>query len=62
MGEAAAAVDESMTEATDAVQDAEEAYEEAAESDSEWLWILGLAAAFIIVWFLLRRRKARRTG
>jgi hypothetical protein len=29
-------------------------------ADSEWLWILGLAAAFIIVWFLLRRRKARR--
>jgi hypothetical protein len=28
--------------------------------DSEWLWILGLAGAFIIVWFLLRRKKARR--
>lgn len=28
----------------------------------EWYWILGLAAAFIIVWFLLRRRKARREG
>lgn len=27
--------------------------------DSEWLWILGLAGAFIIVWFLLRRKKAR---
>lgn len=33
-----------------------------AESDSQWLWILGLAGAFIIVWFLLRRRKARREG
>ena len=33
-----------------------------AESDSEWLWILGLAGAFIIVWFLLRRKKARREG
>lgn len=31
-----------------------------AESDGEWLWILGLAGAFIIVWFLLRRKKARR--
>jgi hypothetical protein len=30
--------------------------------DSEWLWILGLAGAFIIVWFLLRRKKARREG
>ena len=30
--------------------------------DSEWLWILGLAGAFIIVWFLLRRKKTRRDG
>jgi hypothetical protein len=32
------------------------------DGDSEWLWILGLAGAFIIVWFLLRRKKARRDG
>ncbi len=71
MEDAAPAVDASMAEAeaadavqeaTDAVQEADEAYEEEAASDSEWLWILGLAGAFIIVWFLLRRRKARRTG
>ncbi len=37
-------------------------YEDDAESDSEWLWILGLAGAFIIVWFLLRRKKASREG
>ncbi len=64
MEDAATAVDASMAEAemADAVQEAEEAYEAEADSDSEWLWILGLAGAFIIVWFLLRRRKARRTG
>lgn len=36
--------------------------DDGAPADSEWLWILGLAGAFIIVWFLLRRRKARREG
>lgn len=39
---------------------AEEDYDDGAADDSDWLWILGLAGAFIIVWFLLRRRKARR--
>ena len=39
---------------------ADDAYESAASN--EWLWILGLAGAFIIVWFLLRRKKARREG
>lgn len=39
---------------------ADEGYAEGAPNDSEWMWILGLAAAFIIVWFLLRRKKARR--
>jgi hypothetical protein len=34
--------------------------DDGAPEDSEWLWILGLAGAFIIVWFLLRRKKARR--
>ncbi len=61
MEDAATAMEETMAEATDAAQAAEEVYEEAAADDSEWLWILGLAGAFIIVWFLLRRRKARRT-
>lgn len=36
--------------------------DDGAPADSEWLWILGLAGAFIIVWFLLRRKKARREG
>ncbi|MCL7959155.1 MAG: hypothetical protein M8861_03070 [marine benthic group bacterium] len=36
--------------------------DDGAPDDSEWLWILGLAGAFIIVWFLLRRKKARREG
>lgn len=40
----------------------EPAGEPADDGESEWFWILGLAAAFIIVWFLLRRKKARRTG
>ena len=34
--------------------------DDAGPADAEWLWILGLAGAFIIVWFLLRREKARR--
>ena len=54
---AAAAAGDALEEVSEA---AEDAYEGAA--DNEWLWILGLAGAFIIVWFLLRRRKARRTG
>ncbi|MCL7971433.1 MAG: hypothetical protein M8866_04955 [marine benthic group bacterium] len=62
----AEAVDASIADAGDAAADmeqaAEEAYEDEAGDDSEWLWILGLAGAFIIVWFLLRRRKARREG
>ncbi len=64
----AAAVDEPEAEAT---TDAQEATEEAvvaeeagddADGGYNWKMILGLAAAFIIVWFLLRRRKARRTA
>lgn len=39
--------------------DREEATADAPD-ESEWMWILGLAGAFIIVWLLLRRRKARR--
>ena len=50
-------------DAYQAADDAEEASEEAPAGDSsEWLWILGLAGAFIIVWLLLRKRKARREG
>lgn len=52
-----AAADEAEQEA--AAADYED---DGAPDDSEWLWILGLAGAFIIVWFLLRRRKARREG
>ena len=52
------AAEEAYAAENQAADDAEEAYE--AEDDSEWLWILGLAGAFIIVWFLLRRKKARR--
>jgi len=55
-------VDEAPAEAE---YEAEAPVEQDAVADdygSEWLWILGLAGAFIIVWFLLRRRKARREG
>ena len=54
---AAEAVDEAEQEA--AAADYED---DGAPDDSEWLWIMGLAGAFIIVWFLLRRKKARREG
>lgn len=61
--EADAVADEPATEEM-AQADAMAADQEDAEvpDDSEWMWILGLAGAFIIVWFLLRRRKARREG
>lgn len=52
-----AAEEEALVEQEAAADDYGEA-----ESDSKWLWILGLAGAFIIVWFLLRRKKARREG
>jgi hypothetical protein len=66
--EATVMADEAAEDAAayEAEQEADEgaatADDEAADEadDSEWLWILGLAGAFIIVWFLLRRRKARR--
>jgi hypothetical protein len=60
-----AEADEAPAEAAsaDVMQEAEEEATPADDGDpSEWFWILGLAFAFIIVWFLLRRRKARRTG
>lgn len=69
--EAAAGGEETTPEAVQKVADEAPAEQEAASADyeddgapadSEWLWILGLAAAFIIVWFLLRRRKAGREG
>lgn len=69
--EAAAGAEETTLEATAGVEEtapvevqeaAVEAEEPADDGESEWLWILGLAAAFIIVWFLLRRKKARREG
>ncbi len=63
----AVAVDEAEADATEAQEATEEAVvaEEAgddADGGYNWKMILGLAAAFIIVWFLLRRRKARRTA
>lgn len=59
--EAAAGVEEATLE--DVQEAATADYEEdGAPDDSEWLWILGLAGAFIIVWFLLRRKKARGEG
>lgn len=63
--DAVAAAEGSMQEVTEAAEEAtEEAYQavDDADDDNQWLWILGLAGAFIIVWFLLRRRKARREG
>lgn len=59
-----AAAEEAVTETEELMQAEEMAEQEDADmpNDSEWMWILGLAAAFIIVWFLLRRRKARREG
>jgi hypothetical protein len=71
---AAEATDEGMAGDDEGVADASGADEQAAPmvqtdqedggtpDQSEWYWILGLVAAFIIVWFLLRRRKARRQG
>ena len=67
----AAAVDEAdaeayETEAQEATEAEESVVAEEAVDDADggynWKMILGLAAAFIIVWFLLRRRKARRTA
>lgn len=61
--------DASETDAAEAeVQEADQApaeeqaamAEEAQRDLSDWYWILGLAAAFIIVWILLRRKKAAR--
>jgi hypothetical protein len=63
----AVAVDEAEADATEAQEEeaTEEAVVEEAVDDADgglnWSMILGLVAAFIIVWFLLRRRKARRT-
>ena len=50
-------------EATEGMADeAQEATEGMAtdEDASQWYWILGLAAAFIIVWLALRKRRAAR--
>ncbi len=62
----AVAVDEAEADATEAQEATEEAVVEEVVDDADggynWKMILGLAAAFIIVWFLLRRRKARRTA
>ncbi len=62
----AVAVDEADADATEAQEATEEAVVEEVVDDADgglnWSMILGLAAAFIIVWFLLRRRKARRTA
>jgi len=64
----AVAVDEAEADATEAQEEeaTEEAVVEEAVDDADgglnWSMILGLVAAFIIVWFLLRRRKARRTA
>jgi len=61
-------VEETAPEETDA-EAVGQAEQEAATADYEddgqptgtnWLLILGLVGAFIIVWFLLRRKKARR--
>jgi hypothetical protein len=66
-----AMAEDAMAEADEGMQDEGAAMDQADQDDgqpvdapdqSEWYWILGLAAAFIIVWFLLRRRKARREG
>lgn len=47
-----------------AAEAADQAADEAAPAEddqmSEWYWILGLAFAFIVVWLLLRKRKAQR--
>ena len=63
-GDEAVVEGEEVLQAEEVVQAEEVADQEGTEmpDDSEWMWILGLAAAFIIVWFLLRRRKARREG
>jgi len=59
-------VDEAMADADEGMEEQAAPLEQAdqenaqAPDQSEWYWILGLAAAFIIVWFLLRRKKARR--
>ncbi len=67
----AEAADEAVEEAVDEATEAQEATEEAvaaeevvddADGGLNWTLILGIVAAFIIVWFLLRRRKARRTA
>ena len=61
----AVAEDEVAYEAEEQEADVDAAMADDADDgygDSEWLWILGLAGAFIIVWFLLRRKKARRDG
>ena len=57
-----AAPEEAYQAAEEAPAEEAPVEEAPAEDQSEWYWILGLAAAFIIVWFLLRRRKASREG
>jgi len=58
-----AAADEGMQDEAAAAQVDQDDGQAAEGPDlDDWYWILGLAAAFIIVWFLLRRRKARREG
>lgn len=53
-------MDQSTEEAAD--QTTEEAAPTATEGPTLWNWILVLAAAFVIIWMLYRRRKARREG
>lgn len=54
------AAEDAVAYAADQEADEDAGMADDGAADSEWLWILGLAGAFIIVWFLLRRRKARR--
>jgi len=61
---AVAAADDEVMEAAQAAEEEVAAEQPVEDTDdgSYWMEILGLAAAFIVVWFLLRRRKARRTA
>ena len=55
-------VSQSRDDEAVAATDQAEEMAPAGDGASEWYWILGLAAAFIIVWLLLRRKKAARQG